>query len=348
MKSIDKFLFLGIHSEAVGHFVRETEILDALIQDFPVDNLKSKVILCTQKRISNRFFLDIISEHYKIFMWPIGHIIVRLMNRLSKSHKVKHDLFTERSIGHLSRIHSGKSRLINSRMQMKVNNHLGTHLPGLKFKNYVVFAIRDSGYDLNRFDNFDLQNEEYRNTPIGLFLPTFNYFKSKNVSIIRVGRHNNTSINSYFPEGIEVSSIKCEIPDLCDFAIFSGAKMVYSTGTGVDEIGVFLRKPTIYINVSPFGNVPKSPLIKAMLASDYFDETGRRLSLSELLENNLHLIRPVELIKQGKIQIRPKSAESILSFISAFEEALPRQKAIEVVRSLAKSGAGEQWENVLY
>lgn len=348
MKIINKHLLLGIHSEAIGHFVRETEILDLLIQSFPVGNLKSKVILCSQKRISNRFFLDIISESYSIVKWPVGRALMRIMNRISTSHKAKHDFFGERSTDHLSRIHSGKSRLLNSRIQKEIDKHLSTHIQELKLENYVIFAIRDSGYDLSRFEDFDLRDEEYRNTPINFFLPTFQYFKSKNVSIIRVGRHNNTSINSYAPEALEISSIECKFPDLCDFAIFSGAKTVYSTGTGVDEIGLFLRKPTIYINVSPFGTVAKSPLIKAVLASDYFDGTGKRLSLNELLENNLHVTRPVELIKQGKLQIRPKSAKSILAFISAFEEAPPNQKALEVVHSLARSGAGEQWENVLY
>jgi putative glycosyltransferase (TIGR04372 family) len=245
-------------------------------------------------------------------------------------------------------LHNEKSALLNPELEEEIYKHLHVHKEELGFSKYNVFAIRDSGYDMTRFRNFDMRDQEYRSTPINYFVPTFQYFESRNAKSLRVGRHNNTCITSVYGDGVEIASINCNNPDLCDFAIFLGASRVYSTGTGVDDIGLFLRKETIYLNIAPFGTVPKSPLIKAILASDYFDGNGRRLHLKELIDEKLHKVRPTNLIKSGQISVRPKNSESILRFVSFLEENRVQMTGMEAIEAMAEMGWGEQWENVLY
>ncbi len=348
LKNLHRQTFLGIHSEAIGHFIRETEILDFLIQTSLELSDNKQVVLCTQKTVSNLFFLRVISETYKILSWPYGTYLIRALNRISRTHKARHDLFARRDSDFIFEIHKERSRLITVGQQEEMNKHLETHAQNLNTDEYVVFAIRDSGYDLSQWKNLDSSEQEYRHTPIDYFLPAIEFLESRNISVVRVGRHNNTSISSSNGKRIEISDLKCSNEALCDFAFFNKAKRVYSTGTGVDDIGLFLRKSTVYLNVAPFGNVPKSPLIKAMLASDYFDETGRRISLKELVDRNLHNTRPTKYIKSGEISIEPKSPKLILEFVSAIEGAGEDQSGFDIVKSLAKSGLGEQWENVLY
>lgn len=341
-------VMLGIHSEAIGHFIRETEILDYLIRNSKKIQGRKGVILCPQKIVSNSFFLRILSASYRILYWPFGQFIMRVLNRISRSQKTKSDLFRDRNHELCIRLHDAKSALLNAELEKEIYRHLHMHKKELGFSNYNIFAIRDSGYDKMRFRNFDIRDQEYRNTPINYFVPTFHYFESRNAKSLRVGRHNNTCITSVYDEGVEIASINCSNPDLCDFAIFLGAGRVYSTGTGVDDIGLFLRKETVYLNIAPFGTVPRSPLIKAILASDYFDYNGRRLSLKELIDKELHKVRPTNLIKSGQISVRPKNSESILRFVSFLEENRVEMTGMEAIEAMSEMGWGEQWENVLY
>lgn len=345
---LTKNVHVGIHSEAIGHFIRETEILDYLITgDGMLDNRKN-FTLCAQKRISNRFFLRLLSYSYGIKLWPHGSYAMRSLNRISKSHRLENERLKERNQKHLNKIHAQKSALLTPEVEREIQEHLFRHLNDLPFQNYVIFAIRDFGYDFRTFRKIDIRDQEYRHTPMSSFLPVFEFLNSQGLGIIRVGRHNNTSISRTYPPGIEISNISCENPDLCDFAIFSGAKSVFSTGTGVDDIGLFLRKPTYYINVAPFGNVPDSPTIKGSLASEYFDSSGSRLGLSEIVNRNLHTKRPNEAIKRGELLIKPKNPKVMLEFVSHFQTLNQKEDDSVTVHELAGKGLGQTWRKVLY
>lgn len=340
--------FIGVHSEAIGHFIRETEVLNHSIESHS-DILKKKdVVLCTQKKISNTFFLRILRRSFRVWHWPFGDFTRRFLNVLSHSHRQKHDLFLDRNHESVLVLHESKSRLIDSKIESAIDLHFETHRREIGEENYRIFAIRDSGYDESNFKNFDPITQEYRNTPLSYFSPIFQLLDTSNVKILRVGRHNKTSIKTVFDKGIEISQLKCKDTDLCDFAMFSRATRVYSTGTGVDDVGLFLRKETIYLNLSPFGNAPKSPMIRAILASDYLDKRGRKIGLDELIERNLHKIRPVELMRQKEISVRQKEPDLLLKFVACIEEANESETGIDLVRKMSDLRLGEQWENVLY
>lgn len=341
-------IFVGIHSEAVGHFIRETEILDQSVRENHRPNQRSKFVLCTQKEIANNYFLFLLSDSYLICKWPIGRLIMRVLNRLSKYHKSQHDLYQDRDHNRVAILHTNQSSLLTPKREQEIRKHFEFHKEKLNLDKYYIFAVRDAGYDESTFRNFRPYEQEYRNTPLHFFASTFSFLESKGVSVLRVGRHNNSSIESFAANGIELANLECAEPDLCDFAMFYGAKKVYSTGTGVDDIGLFFRKKTYYLNIAPFGTVPRSPLIPAMLASDYYDKSGRRLNLAELVERNLHRIRPVDMIRDGEIYIRQKEADVILKFVSFVEEFDEYFDGREIVEKMVKLGWGEQWENVLY
>ena len=341
-------IYLGVHSESLGHFIRETEILSNLIIANPDIVERKKVVLCTQRHISNSYFLQILKESFKILKWPFGWTLQRVFNRISRKHQNSHEFFLDRNHEFVINIHKSPSILLNERLEKQIALHFEYHKEELGFDNYRIFAIRDSGYDESKFKKFDPRDQEYRNTPINYFIPSFNYLNSVGSGSVRVGRHNKTLITSVYNHGIEIGNIECNNPDLCDFAMFYGASRVYSTGTGIDDIGLLLRKETIYLNIAPFGNVPQTPLIRVMLASDYFDSEGKRLSLSELINRNYHKLRPNELIKQGKVQIKPKNSDFLLKLISFVEGAKSDEDGKDMVNRMANLGWGEQWQNVLY
>lgn len=336
-----------VHSEAIGHFIRETEILDLKIRSFEGRSSRDVYVLCTQRRVSNEYFLDLISDFYFVLRWPWGVIFMKLLNRVSSKQHEFFETMIHRPTSCLQVTHSRASEIIKEHRFEEIKKHLLQRHSEISPK-LVVLAIRDLGYDEYLNGESDLSSQSYRITPLANFKKTLEYLHADGYSLIRVGRHNSSDISQVFSSAQEIRNIDCSIPDLCDFSVFDRSDFVISTGTGVEDIGLLMRKPIIYVNIAPFGDLPKSPLVRGILATDYFDSDNTRLSLSQIRKKNFHMIHPKILLEKYGVYLRPKNEEIIHNFVRLVLTCSRKRSVQEISKIAEAKGIGQSWKGIVY
>lgn len=340
-------LFLVTHSEAIGHFVRETEILNWMLEQRDYHG-KYKIILCAQKRVSSSYFLAILRDCFTVAPWPIGILSMKIMNRLSRKHRSSNLELSERRNEYLRKLHHEPSSLISPIRRRQLAEHVRKWHSELIDKNIVIVALRDEGYDLSINPNFDPETQSYRNISLKSFTPLLNDLIARDFTIIRVGRHNRQHLSVFNQNCLEISDLSCDDKSMCDFAIFDLATLVITTGTGIDEIGLLLRKPTIYLNVAPFGQIEQTEICQGILATNYYDETITKIPLAKLIDSGLHLINPSPMIKKKSLSLKPRDSEVMRGYVALVIENMSKKSPPEVAKIAAESSFGEYVGCVVY
>lgn len=335
------------HSEAIGHFVRETEILNCMLENKDYGE-RYKIILCTQKRVSNRYFLSVLQDSFFVAPWPIGILCMKIMNHISGDHRVKNLEFSERRNIYLKKLHTKPSNLVSSFRMKQMLEHVNESHPELAGRKIVIVAFRDEGYDFSINPKFEPQTQSYRNTPLEHFIPLLSDLVAQDFTIVRVGRHNQQHVTDVNKHAIEISDLSCQDNSMCDFAMFYHAKLVITTGTGIDEIGLLLRKPTIYLNVAPFGQIEQTEICKGILATTYFDESLTKIQLAGLIDSGLHLVNPAPLIKKKSISLKPRDPEVIRKYVALIMNNMTKKSPAEIARIAGGRNLGEYRGCVVY
>lgn len=335
--------FSVVHSRSLGHFILETEVLDFRLRQSKT-NLNS-VILYTQRQISNKYFLSLLKDHYRVLRWPIGKLLHFASRTFSLKQRIFDKVFNARAQNYTELIYENRSVFISDYRLSQLKQHKISHSL-LTDSQYAILAARDHGYDIQVKEK--IENHTHRITPISSFFPYTNFSRNKNMRFIRVGRHNIPQLNLEKNNIYEIDELKCKKKELCDFSVYQGAKFAISTGFGVDEIGFLLRVPTIYVNFSSFGLLSKNLCLRFILASDFYDHNGNRMSLKKVVKNSFHIINPTPLIEKNIIRIVPKSEQLIFEFVKIAVENLAEKNPESAMFTMNKLGLGEIHENVLY
>lgn len=344
---IKRPLFLITHSEAIGHFIRETEILNWMLEQKDYHR-KYMIILCAQRRVSSRYFLEIIRDSFTVVPWPFGILTMKIMNRLSSRHRISNLEFAERRNEYMKQFHGKPSSLVSLSRREQLSAHVSKSHAELIGKKIVIVALRDEGYDLTINPNFDPESQSYRNIPLKSFNPLLSDLVSQGFTIIRAGRHNSQHLRDFNQNCLEISDLICDEKSLCDFAIFYLATLVITTGTGIDEIGILLRKPTIYLNVAPFGQIEQTEICKGILATNYFDGTSTKIPIHRLMELKLHLINPVPMIKNKAISLKPRDSEVMRRYTNLIISNMTEKSPFEMARMAGERNLGEYSGCVIY
>ena len=310
-------LIVPLDSGSIGHFVRDFDIMESYREEVLGPD-SCRIYYVPRSWVCNQYFLSLIGRHKSTlphFPFFLAH---KVMHKAFKSYARSCDLFMSKHISRLSSWHSKPQIIIPKESDVRsIYKLLGTYLD--LERPIITLVVRDSGYDhfyRNRTgDNEILDRQAYRNTPIESFIPVIRFFTSRGYSVVRTGRHSNTSLTSNEPNFLDYSVNESLHSDMADVLIPYISEFGLSTGSGVDEFLNFFRKPIIRFNVSPAGTIPISPISCHNLLPDYLDLiSGKKLPLSRVLREPLFSTPPYQLLESNKIKVVPKSPELMLEF----------------------------------
>ena len=310
-----KFLLVQLHSESIGHFVRDTEIvLENIDEEDGQLEYKLRVLFYTQKKMVNIRFLEYLKSKYFVVPRFPAWLINKIWYRLSDRYKLDHDRILEKNLFKLNTIHKRTADFKFSSKELETGrNFLNTIQQGVKNQPIVCICIRDDGYDRVFKSPQRLFEQQYRNFDINDFSFLIEALVSAGYFVIRMGRHSSTELRAVMSGFYDYSNDLKNQSDFMDFYLFSQCSFVFSTGTGVDEIGAFFRKRIYLLHAAPPLHIPHSVLYPAKLLPDYIliDEK-RRLSIDEILNSEIGMINPHAL--RRKLKVRAKNTLDLEAF----------------------------------
>ena len=305
-----------MHSQSIGHFVRDTEFAIFWHKKFFPN---SKLILLHSDVVVNKYFLQILKREFRTkrfsFNIRLWLRILRFFSPPTVNRILNPSLTRDYSaICHAQtpaiRVESDKSRNFFLRQELEDALGLKIDCP------YVVLVVRDSAHDQLYFPK-RIQLETYRHSPIDSMLTALNVLQDSGFGIVRMGRDtldSNTPLNyDYF----DYSKRKDLQSDELDFLIFENCRYVISTGSGVDEIGALFRKKICLVNISPPNSPINSLTYPIALSADYY-QNNRKLTSRSLLNKTRGRLHPRDIPTELAIQIRPKETVTVAAFLEFF------------------------------
>ncbi len=117
---------------------------------------------------------------------------------------------------------------------------------------FICVTARDQAYlnSLNMHAGLDLSYQEYRNATITNYIPALTELTRRGHIVVRMGEVVAEALKTDNPKIIDyaTSGLRSEFLD-----IYLGAKCQFfiSLGTGIDEVPMLFRRPTMFVNSAP-------------------------------------------------------------------------------------------------
>ena len=328
--------YILLHSQSIGHFINDTEIMFAKHKD--ARKLGIRFRYYTQEKISNQFWRDLLSSEVSLGNRKIAGFLHRVFRNLIPGYSSVNQEFSRVDLQDILkfRIHETQSRVMFNEDQIESGKRFLRRLGVRDAQEIAVITVRDQGYD-QQYGNQAVREQSYRNTPLNDLVPLVEFLIENGYYVIRMGRHNSQRIPVRSDNFADFSDRSSDVADWMDFYIFSCTSFVLSTASGIDHIGIALRKRVYTFNFAPVGTMNPSYLSPFNLASDYVDRiSGEKIQFSEIVRRSIENVSSSDYFNQGSFIIKGKDASLIYEF------AALALKAEELYKSLNYYDASEE------
>ena len=303
-----KNLRIGIiHSQSLGHFIEE---LDSLLEH----DAGTLDMFIFQDTISNEVVERLCRENLVVVPRALFFLTYRIVHAIDYLSEMR-AVIPEREITHRSKVTEPIRRYLD--ICRGENWHFRSDLFLKELRNsgkkLALLCIRDSGYDEKVRDAQSMeQNVGFRNESIYSYIGLIENLIRSDYVVVRMGR--------YCKETIEIKGFydycrEFEVNDLSDFYFFFYAEFCISSGFGLEEIGVLLRKRTYLINVAPLGCLKGGFQYPCALPRVHIDSrTEKLLSISEIWERGMNQAYNVKTLERIKGRYLPNDPTTISEF----------------------------------
>lgn len=305
---------------SIGHFVQDYEKVL-----FEIDRIRQRerfvVFFLRGSEVCNLYFLrQLTTRHRFLPRIPFIHLH-RVCLRLSKTYRQRDQQIDSKSDSVLKNIHTTPIPFLVTERDKAVDDAIDRILRTFGMTKYVCLVARDLGFDrkLSR-DDIELQKQAMRITPINSFLPTIKFLNQLGFLVIRLGRHNDSRLESDCSKlaFVEIGDIESKFDDIADFQVIEKSTFLISTGSGIDCVGLFYRKPVLYVNLLSASAHPETPLCPVGLLPYYYDcRREIRLTFDEVTADPISSAGTSKLRELG-ISIIPKGPAEILNAVDIF------------------------------
>jgi len=184
------------------------------------------------------------------------------------------------------------------------------------FSEHTRFAcliVRDAGYlrrvNQERGQVRDTSYHDYRDSDIETYCAAAEYLADNGYVVFRMGKHMERPMHSDSQRIIDYafSDERC---DFLDIWLMANCAFCISTGTGLDVIATIFRRPTLYLNFLPLGDIWSSQYCVTVPKKLYWSVTGNLLSVHEYMEHSYHSLADYH---RNDIEIRVLSSDEILN-----------------------------------
>ena len=159
---------------------------------------------------------------------------------------------------------------------------------------------------------------DYRNADIEAYVETAEYLAKKGYVVFRMGKYMEQPLVSTHPNVVDYafSDDRC---DLLDIWLMANCGFCISTGTGLDAIATIFKRPTVYVDLLPLGDLWSSQHCITVPKKLNWTASGRLLSVHEYMEHN-H--QSSEGYSSNGIEVNALTSREILAVVTEMEQRL--------------------------
>ena len=178
---------------------------------------------------------------------------------------------------------------------------------------FVCLIVRDSAYLQQEYKKLgqlrDTSYHDYRNSDIETYVAGAEYLAEKGYVVFRMGKHMERPMRSDSQRIIDYA-FSAERCDFLDIWLMANCAFCVSTGTGLDAIATIFRRPTLYLNFLPLGDIWSSQFCVTVPKKLYWQGSGRLLSVYEYMEHSYHSSSDYD---QNNLEIQALGSDEILN-----------------------------------
>jgi len=192
----------------------------------------------------------------------------------------------------------------------------------VKREKFVCLLVRDGAYSRQTFGkrnhSRDTSYHNYRDSDISAYVGTAEHLAEQGYVVFRMGKHMEKPLPSKHPNVIDYA-FSDDRSDLLDIWLMSNCHFCITTGTGLDAIAVIFKRPTVYVNFLPLGDLWSSHYCITVPKKLSWSAAGRLLSVHEYMEHNHH---HSERYSKNGIEISALTSGEILEAVIEMERRL--------------------------
>ncbi len=157
--------------------------------------------------------------------------------------------------------------------------------------SFVCLMVRDGAYLAQLYKSANTNYHSYRDSNIQNYVLAAEALANRGIYVIRMGAKVQESIKTTHPKIIDYATNGMR-SDFMD--IYLGAKCTFciSTGTGLDAIPEMLRRPIVYVNFSPLGDMHTFRKEFLCITKKYLVKASQKvLTLREIFDHGCGFFR---------------------------------------------------------
>jgi len=302
-----------IYSHRLGHFASESDMYLARRQMAPDDGRTLDLFYFDRLGPCNRQLGKMWARQMHIFWW------VRLVDRANhffpghERHVVPWSTVRGEDWRHATPPFLKFTDAEKRRGKTQLAKILGEpHSPDHPL---VCFFARDSRYLRDRFSQIDWAYHSYRDADIRNFLPAMEWLGELGFKCLRMGSAAQTPLTSSSPNVIDYASDFHD--DFLDPYIYSQCAFQLSVNSGPDKLGLAFRKPTAFINTTPYlvmtPVTPTTPFEFFTPKLHFSHDKARALSVSEIVESGLAEVYQTSDYTEQGVEVLDNTPEDLLA-----------------------------------
>ncbi len=345
-----KFNF--IPSERIGHMAMEIEL-------YLSQKKKSSFhLLAPHKIIANNFLLKLIKKKLILLPPEFMFLLIKL-NHLIGNNKHLLVLTPESASGDrdMSNILDKTKPNLNFNKEEIQKGESFLSQINTSLYNYICIHVRDENYLRKTFpDDVNLNRHSHRNCDISNYTDTINFLLDQNFTVIRMGQNKIKKLDIQNNKFIDYAN-SSYVSEFLDIFLPAHCKFFISSCSGLDFVAKIFRRPILFTNQVPIGTSVLSSSKDMVIFKKYFStEKNRYLSISEIFEKNIELIKNRDEFNKLKINVIENTnleiLESTKDMIKYLKNELEENK-LEVMfkeiltKQMNKKGTYNFWHNRL-
>jgi len=272
----------------IGHLTANTDIaLTEISLQGRKDGTRIKVFsYLSERRVCNQFLLNLIKRRTTVVpRWAI--IVAVRLNTLIPGGNVHDGFHQDRDRQNLLDRTGPQFHLTIAETKSGNQKLADIGIPvGAKF---VCLNVRDSVYNKTTYPGRDWQFHDYRDCAIENYVAAAEELTRRGYYVFRMGVIVERPLISSNPMIIDYASNGMR-SDFMDIFLGANCEFCISHGTGFDGVPYVFRRPILYVNAVPIGQLQTfSEKFLLQTKNLVWTETGVRLTLREIFEAHLWL-----------------------------------------------------------
>ena len=183
----------------------------------------------------------------------------------------------------------------------------------------VCLCVRDSEYLRVTFPETDWNEHDHRDSKISTYARAAELLANKGYKVVRMGSIVSDKLESNSASVIDYANSTIR-SDMLDVYLFSHAKFIITTSTGMDFLGALFRIPIGMINIVSSFSIFKGEILKSYQPKEMIDTgSGQHVGLEELIERGYEKAYNQSDFISMRVEFIDNSPDDLCHFFSEFE-----------------------------